>query len=276
MPYLACVPDPFSISHKFYTNTFTRKTRSKKAVFIWVSQDELIQAFGRSERPRDIGQLRLASMPLYIHTCSWTTVTSESFPSSSLALHACQAVSFMIINTSRQYHMTRGPTWSLTWIIRHYHMQTEVLFSNKSHHVDEGESLSIIYIKKKKHGEGFDIGHSYHRQVWQHEPSFHHILYMWVLKRFLLISCSHDPAVLICKFLLIKQNLLEINWKLVCFYFTWWQVVKKKKKTLIVNKCIQKRKKRLSADCPTPRSGNVDSFFCFIITTMFSSVLLRL
>lgn len=61
---------------------------------------------------RDFGQLRLFSMPLYNHTCYWSSTTSDS--SFSLALQAHPAVSFTIINTSKQYHMTRGPTWSLT------------------------------------------------------------------------------------------------------------------------------------------------------------------
>lgn len=165
---------------------FTRKTRSKKSSF-YLGQSEWVDTSTWLLRvPRGYW-----SSPATLHASVHPNMLLNNhligslFPFFSLALHGRRAVSFMIINTTRQYHMTRGPTWSLTCeLLDITTCRLKCCFqTNESHHVDEGESLSIIYVKKKKRREGgFHIGHHNIVQTGL-TASFHHILYMWVLKR---------------------------------------------------------------------------------------------
>lgn len=110
--------------------------------------------------------------------------------------------------------------------------------------------LIIYRKKKKKHGVGehLHIGLSLHNADWFDSMIRSSVVFVHV--GFKKEKSRYAPTH--CKFLLIKQSLLEINWKLMRFFNLHGDRLRKKKTKLIVNKCIQK-KKYSSADCSNPQ-----------------------
>lgn len=193
------------------TNTFYKKDQVKKSCFLFGS---VRMSWYKHLTVRRFWSAQVNLHAPVHHTCSWTTTSSDSFPSFSLAFHARQAMSFTIINTSRQYHMTRGPTLTCdllditTCRLKFCFQQTNPITGLKGSH--------CLYKKKHEGGRRFHIGLSelFKRVVWQREPSSHQFLYTWVFKRKISIyipsHCSTTLQFQSVKFLLI-QNLLEMN-----------------------------------------------------------------